>query len=632
MMRGLARTALALGVLMGGAAGCQVLSGIDDLTLGDARDPDGGSPDDASADGDATARPDARTVDGTPDGDASKHDGDPSTLDGGPDADAGDGGPTCAAGTKSCNGTCVPVTDPTTGCANAGCAPCALPQATATCSAGRCAIGGCATGFADCDVDAGDGCEANLAKPDHCGACTKVCDVAAPLCSGSGSTYACATGCTAPASTVCGTQCVDVTNSAAHCGDCATACTAPINGDPSCSARKCDYSCHASFHKCAATSQCAADSDVNACGASCTKCPVPTNATAKCTGGQCGFTCNLGSSLCGGACLATSSDPANCGACGHSCQGGTCSAGRCTAVTLASARSTPENLVVDAFNLYWGESASNGTIYKCGKSGCSDATIVPLADGHGSGPIAVTSSTVYFAAEPTIYACAAGGCGNAPTAFASNVKVFDLRADATTLYWSTFTDRSVKSCPITGCATPATVLENPARLVNQLALSPNEVFFAAQYSGGIPYQGSQILRCNKQVGSCLAGAQLLTIVDHAKDGTNESIGAVSYNGSLYVAQGTTSGTPAYSVAVCPEGGCTGAAPKIWTGSAEVTALATDSSGAYWASGGSIYACPGNACSSGATLLATGAGAVSAIAADGAVLYFTTADAVRKIAK
>ena len=28
------------------------------------------------------------------------------------------------------------------------------------------------------------------------------------------------------------------------------------------------------------------------------------------------------------------------------------------------------------------------------------------------------------------------------------------------------------------------MLENPARLVNQLALSPGEVFFAAQYSGG----------------------------------------------------------------------------------------------------------------------------------------------------
>jgi hypothetical protein len=53
---------------------------------------------------------------------------------------------------------------------------CMLPNATAACSAGACAITSCATGFADCDAQPADGCEASLTSSAlHCGSCSHAC-------------------------------------------------------------------------------------------------------------------------------------------------------------------------------------------------------------------------------------------------------------------------------------------------------------------------------------------------------------------------------------------------------------------------------------------------------------------------
>lgn len=84
----------------------------------------------------------------------------------------------CGAFEKACGYRCVPVDDPATGCAAAGCEPCAAPSGpnqAAVCSAtGACAIG-CAAGLGDCNGSAQDGCEQPLTGDAHCGACGHAC-------------------------------------------------------------------------------------------------------------------------------------------------------------------------------------------------------------------------------------------------------------------------------------------------------------------------------------------------------------------------------------------------------------------------------------------------------------------------
>jgi hypothetical protein len=69
-----------------------------------------------------------------------------------------------------------------------------------------------------------------------------------------GPTEVCApTGCaaTCPAPTkLCGASCVDVTVSAANCGDCNVACPAPANADPVCTSSHCGITCHTGFDDC----------------------------------------------------------------------------------------------------------------------------------------------------------------------------------------------------------------------------------------------------------------------------------------------------------------------------------------------------------------------------------------------
>jgi hypothetical protein len=85
----------------------------------------------------------------------------------------------CAAGTKRCNGSCVLVTEPATGCAAESCDACTFAHGAAICVGGSCKLGQCEHGFEDCNHMPEDGCEANVdTDPGHCGDCNTACPTA----------------------------------------------------------------------------------------------------------------------------------------------------------------------------------------------------------------------------------------------------------------------------------------------------------------------------------------------------------------------------------------------------------------------------------------------------------------------
>jgi alpha-tubulin suppressor-like RCC1 family protein len=154
---------------------CSSSSGSGSGSLADA-----GANDGASADANAGTGPQAEGG-----GDASQGSGQEA-------GEQGDGasGP-CSPTQLLCNGLCVP--DDAVNCGTCG-HDCTTLHVTTTpsCSAaGQCTFPAltCAAGWAHCSSNAGDGCEADLSQPAHCGSCTAC--VGGPFCSLSAGVYAC---------------------------------------------------------------------------------------------------------------------------------------------------------------------------------------------------------------------------------------------------------------------------------------------------------------------------------------------------------------------------------------------------------------------------------------------------------
>jgi hypothetical protein len=88
-------------------------------------------------------------------------------------------------------------------------------------------------------------------------------------------------------------------------------------------------------------------------------------------------------------CGDTSSDPANCGKCGHDCLGGACTAGACGPVAITTMAGTPGVLAADATYLYWvdnsvAERAGETVIYRLAKNATPPATPTTFATVSGN--------------------------------------------------------------------------------------------------------------------------------------------------------------------------------------------------------------------------------------------------------
>ncbi len=102
---------------------------------------------------------------------------------------------------------------------------CAFANATAACVSGTCEIGACASGWANCDSNTANGCEANVASNTlSCGTCGTTCTVG-QACAPSGTTGACVQSCPS-GTTFCSGGCVNLINNRDHCGACGNRCAA----------------------------------------------------------------------------------------------------------------------------------------------------------------------------------------------------------------------------------------------------------------------------------------------------------------------------------------------------------------------------------------------------------------------
>jgi hypothetical protein len=311
---------------------------------------------------------------------------------------------TCDPPLGNCMGACVDVRSNVRHCGGCGVTCNAAPNASPTCASSRCGIA-CNAGFADCNVDPGDGCETDTPMSvNHCGACNRVCPGGAnarALCAGGICSLTCAAGysdCDGNSANGCE---VNTQNNPSHCGACGFMCPRPANATATCNSSICGFACTAGYADCDGNS--ANGCEVNllntaahcgACGRTCTAGP---NATATCNSGNCTRSCLPGYADCNGdpndGCevnILTSN--ASCGGCGLACTGGpntiaACSSGSCIRTCVAGYADCNGNLA-DGCEINTNTSASN-----CGACGrtCSLANATSVCSA-GSCAINVCST------------------------------------------------------------------------------------------------------------------------------------------------------------------------------------------------------------------------------------------------
>ena len=251
----------------------------------------------------------------------------------------------CLPGFADCDGNtgngCETATSNSiTNCGACGTA-CSYTNAAAQCVGGVCALGACLPGFADCDGNAANGCEANLnSDASNCGRCGGGCVAPTNTCSaGTCVVPVCPAGrgdCDGNAGNGCET---DLATSSANCGACGTGCSF-ANGSGACTNTTCTLSnCNAGYGNCDGSSANGCETNLNVtvsrCG-SCTNACSFANASAVCNAGACALsTCTSGYANCDGSAangceIRTSNDVTHCGSCTTACASGANSTATCT--------------------------------------------------------------------------------------------------------------------------------------------------------------------------------------------------------------------------------------------------------------------------------------------------------------
>jgi hypothetical protein len=263
---------------------------------------------------------------------------------------------TCDIGWGDCN------SNPTDGCETGlqtdplncgGCkAFCMIPaNGTPGCAGGMCIIGSCNTGYADCDMQLGNGCEVNLQTDvNNCGACKNACVLpnATSACALSSCELVMCNAGFANCDMIASNGCeVNTTTDANNCNSCGNICPSGPHSTPVCNSSVCAIVCDPGYLDCDNNPANGCEVNANTDAANCSACGKAcsmNHATESCVAGACTIvTCQSGFNDCNtdpsdGCEIDTQTSATNCGTCGTicatqngtpACVNGMCAVGSC---------------------------------------------------------------------------------------------------------------------------------------------------------------------------------------------------------------------------------------------------------------------------------------------------------------
>ena len=251
-------------------------------------------------------------------------------------------------------------------------------------------------------------------------------------------------------------------------------------------------------------------------------------------------------------------DPANCGACGHDCQGGSCTSGFCGPVTLAVTHGSV-GIAIDSTFVYFADNDA-GVLYKVSKSLTRTGVPTPVVSGTAAQSvqgIASDGTYVYWTnktASGTVHRALPTGA--ALTTIASAQPQPDwIASNGTTVAWTNQTGNQVMSAPTDsdGGAAPTqlNLVGESGTVLAGIAMDPGNVYYAAKTAGGglaerVPLDGGPV----SELGTP-------TYVSVAIDGVNAYWTGGAANPSVYqnikTGAATTQTTIGAGALICPLG-------------------------------------------------------------------------------
>jgi len=256
-------------------------------------------------------------------------------------------------------------------------------------------------------------------------------------------------------------------------------------------------------------------------------------------------------------------DNENCGACGHSCNGGECRAGVCQPVVFVSgaqstAKTTFGGLAIDRDGLYWTDS-TRGVVSVPRAGGMPYVVSAYDADLNGDiGGVAVQGADVFWVTLVSGLVSTSSKTAHmqAPIAVASGQETPEnVAADDTTVYWTNWGDGTVMSAPRGGGPTSTIAMDQK---------SPDAIALDDDYVYWTESSGGTVNRAPKSGGAVqqLASDQA-QVIGLAVDATNV-YWATQTDGTIMKA-GLPNGPPV----------------ALATGQSGVRAIAIDTDNVYW---------------------------------------------------
>jgi hypothetical protein len=367
---------------------------------------------------------------------------------------------------------------------------------------------------------------------------------------------------------------------------------------------------------------------------------LPTcNPTTGCGAGECPLP--SASDLCGSACVDLATDGYNCGMCGQTCTGSTCSAGHCVVQPMCDGSSLTQTNAGNVARLalamgittgfqkvLYGYFQAGRSIFGCTLPAAAPAPApLPIAELNYAGGVCMTSYTDPINDHSRAYTTSilGGDCHGTSLLFVPDgTPIASVAAAGATLVADVATDGGIYALatPVMDIYAFGTAIDGGVTATASPCLTVSGSLDDGAAGGGmaVAVDGTQ----GVIVGAAVAGGACGPQKELASGVTAENAVAVAPNGSLFA---FVNGTSVY---LCPTSGCTAAelATPLSSGQSTIAqyGLVFDSQATpnlYWVGAAGLSRCSavvtGAACTP--TVLVPGAAPTSGIAVDATYVYY-----------